>query len=511
MKVFPHGKGAGAGPVHYLLRRDYPGRDDAPPAVLRGDPELTVQLIDSQPRTWKFTAGVLSWAPGEEISDEKERRVMDDFERVAFAGLEPDQYNILWVRHVHAEHHELHFVIPRMELSTGKALNPCPPGWQKDFDVFRDLYNWREGWARPDDPTRARAYKPSHTDLNRARRIRWGQATQDDKQDDPRKLINEFISQRIESGLVTNREELVQALHEVGLKTPRMGKNYLTVLEPDSGTRFRMKGGIYCEHWRVEQQAQGQDSARPGGAGVDSTARVRELATELEQVIARRAEYNRSRYRSQNREPGQSHCHTASRADRPNDNVAQVSSQDLAANHGARILPAYGPDSGNMGTEFDYERTYHQSMATDQSTPSKKETVEGDSFKLGKTNMGDSASAKRRQPLHSSASKGDNSRRVEFQKSQSAQAGVSNEYDRAGTPPSGWPEEARTRVSRDQRNVRQTIEYDGRGTTVTGTTHTAAQRVLQKLGAAVRAIERVIAQREVDKQLRDAKGQDLGL
>ena len=53
---------------------------------------------------------------------------MDGFERVAFAGLEPDRYSILWVRHQHAGHHELHFVTPRMELVSGKSLNIHPPG-----------------------------------------------------------------------------------------------------------------------------------------------------------------------------------------------------------------------------------------------------------------------------------------------------------------------------------------------------------------------------------------------
>ncbi len=149
MKVFPHGKGAGSGPVNYLIRTDYPGRDENPPEVLRGDPETTRELIDSQDRTWKFTAGVLSSAPGDEVTPDKEKELMDSFESVAFAGLQSDQYDILWVRHTHADHHELHFVIPRMELHSGKAYNPCPPGWQKDFDVFRDLFNWREGWVIP--------------------------------------------------------------------------------------------------------------------------------------------------------------------------------------------------------------------------------------------------------------------------------------------------------------------------------------------------------------------------
>jgi hypothetical protein len=289
MKVFPHGKGGGAGPVNYLIRMDYPGRDEEPPQVLRGDPDITRQLIDAQDRTWKFTAGVLSWAPGEEVTPEQERSVMDDFEAVAFAGLEPDQYDVLWVRHNHAGHHELHFVIPRTELHTGKAFNPCPPGWQRDFDVMRDLHNWREGWARPDDPERARAYKPAHTDLANARDLRWGKKTKAELGDDPRRLIHEYLIQRIEAGLVENRSDVVQSLHEAGLETSRHGMNYITVVDPDSGARIRMKGGIYCEHWRVEQQAQGPNQAGPAETGADRQKRVRRLAAELERVIEKRA------------------------------------------------------------------------------------------------------------------------------------------------------------------------------------------------------------------------------
>lgn len=167
MKVFPHGTGEGDKPSRYLVRPDYPGRDTAPPQVLRGDPAMTRALIDSIERRWKFTSGVLSWHPDEKISEAQEEEVMDAFERVAFAGLEPDQRNILWVRHTHAGHHELHFLIPRLELSSGKDFNACPPGWHKGFDVFRDLFNWREGWARPDDPARARDELPKRPTCSR--------------------------------------------------------------------------------------------------------------------------------------------------------------------------------------------------------------------------------------------------------------------------------------------------------------------------------------------------------
>jgi hypothetical protein len=88
MKVFPRGQGNGDQPTRYLVRPDYPGRREAPPEILRGDPDVTRDLIDSIDRKWKFTAGVLSWHPDDTVTPEQEERVMDDFESVAFAGLE---------------------------------------------------------------------------------------------------------------------------------------------------------------------------------------------------------------------------------------------------------------------------------------------------------------------------------------------------------------------------------------------------------------------------------------
>ena len=211
MKVFPHGRGNGSAPTRYLVRPDYPGRDAHPPEVLRGDVERTRALIDSLDTTWRFTAGVLSWHPEDTVTPEQEQRVMDDFEAVAFAGLEEDQRAILWVRHSHAGHHELHFVIPRVELSSGRAFNPCPPGWQKDFDVFRDLHNIREGWARPDDPQRARLCTPDHADLHAARLLRWGRKPGRNQREENRQAVHDYVLTLLEQGKIRTREDISAA------------------------------------------------------------------------------------------------------------------------------------------------------------------------------------------------------------------------------------------------------------------------------------------------------------
>src|SRR5687767_15974239 len=120
-----HGQGSARGAIRYFTSERNPDGTarTPPPVVLRGDPELIGQLIDALPFKHKYTSGVLSFAPGEVINPEMEERIMDEFEKVAFAGLDRDQYAILWVRHSHAGHEELNFLIPRVELSTGKSLN----------------------------------------------------------------------------------------------------------------------------------------------------------------------------------------------------------------------------------------------------------------------------------------------------------------------------------------------------------------------------------------------------
>ena len=319
MKVFPHGQGGGDGPTHYLVRPDYPSRDELPPEVLRGDVDTTRDLIDSLDTKWKFTAGVLSWHPDDAVTPEQEQRVMDDFEQMAFAGLEPDQRNILWVRHSHAGHHELHFTIPRVELSTGKAFNPCPPGWQKHFDVFRDLHNHREGWARPDDPARARLHTPEHADLHNARLLRWGKTPSKDDRAAAKDAVHEYMRANIEQGLVRNRADVLQALAGAGLEINRAGKDYITVKDPESGEKLRLKGGIYAEHWKLElpgRAHQGQDrTGRPGDREPDPET-VRHLESEFARIVEKRAGYNRGRYPAPAHQLGAEHDFTLPDAER---------------------------------------------------------------------------------------------------------------------------------------------------------------------------------------------------
>ncbi|HZC00683.1 MAG TPA: relaxase/mobilization nuclease domain-containing protein [Gammaproteobacteria bacterium] len=271
-----------------------------PPDVLGGDPVLIRWMIDSLPFKHRYTSGVLSFAPGEIITPAMEKAIMDGFERVAFAGLQPDQYSILWVRHQHAGHHELHFVTPRVELVTGKSLNIAPPGRRTMFDVFRSMINARYGLADPEDVRRARDVSlPNHIARLKADGARKGKALQQDI----RKAITERVKQEVAAGRISDQDGVVRFLKGEGFTLNRQGKDYISVIEPSGSTKIRLKGVLYSQApFDAVRANLGQiepiyDAPDPVKASV--------LADQLEGMVAARAEYHRNRYGTRPEQGGQ--------------------------------------------------------------------------------------------------------------------------------------------------------------------------------------------------------------
>jgi len=212
---------------------------------------------------------------------------MDDFERLAFAGLKRDQYDISWVRHSHTSggRVELHFLTPRTELSSGKAFNIAPPGWERSYAPLRDAYNYEYGWARPDDPARART-------------LQW--TPERAERGDAREAITAYLESAIITGQINDRDGIVSALTEAGYETPRLGKNYITALNPETGERWRLKGRIYEKDWTRDKEldrttARDGQAAEGGDRGGDPR-RAANARERLEAVIQRRARWVEARY-----------------------------------------------------------------------------------------------------------------------------------------------------------------------------------------------------------------------
>ncbi|RWR47219.1 mobilization relaxase [Sinirhodobacter ferrireducens] len=304
IKFFPNGKGTGAGPVGYLVAREVlaydenrdliRGDDGQPltvirtplPEVLRGDPGRTEALIDACPHDWSYRAGVIAFTAEDAPSEADQQQVMDRFEELAFAGLDPDRYDMLWVRHSHEGRVELHFCTPRMELESGKSLNIAPPGYERAFDSLRDLMNETHGWTDPMDASHAQEVRRVQERPDRA---------------EGREGLQRWILDQISVGLIEDRAQMAAALTEAGFELPRQGKDYITVKDPETGERWRLKGEIFHEDWQAGPDAPEREAERGAGHDPGGSRRLDAVSTDALQAgfaehCDRRARYNRERY-----------------------------------------------------------------------------------------------------------------------------------------------------------------------------------------------------------------------
>ena len=251
VKFLARGTGSAGAAVGYLLgERDAAGKPREGVEVLRGNPDMVAAVADTLAFEHKYTSGVIAWAPEDRPTDEQIEAVLDAFEKTAWAGLEPDRY--AWAAVLHRERGggaHVHVLAARCDLETGRGLNIAPPGWAKTFGPLRDAFNHEHGWARPDDPARARVQQPGHRAYVEAAQLRAGLGLEAS----PRDLIRDYLLQRVEHGTVQNRADVVGALREAGLAVPRQGKDYLTALDPETGDRWRLKGELYGENFDRER------------------------------------------------------------------------------------------------------------------------------------------------------------------------------------------------------------------------------------------------------------------
>ena len=308
VKFFARGKGEGRGPVEYITRKNYPGTNKLrypAPFVIKGNPVITRRLIDSVEFKHKYNSGVLSFAPEDAPTDKQIEAVIDSFERYAFAGLDKDAYNTLWVKHTHTgdnrvELHfvtprvELHFVTPRVELYTGKSLNIAPPGWHGYFKPWQTSWNIEQGWARPDEPSRKRTVEPGYMALINAERVAKGL----EPIADTRQLLTEYVLERVAAGLIGDRHDIIDLFkEELGLEITRAGSDYITVLDPKTDSRYRLKGKLYEREFRPEPEITAEVRQRASGNSGVNAKELLEVTERIESNYQSRAEYHRERYK----------------------------------------------------------------------------------------------------------------------------------------------------------------------------------------------------------------------
>ena len=306
IKFLPYGTGDPQKAVSYLLSlHDHNGVVRPEVRVLRGNPKLVAEVAKTLSFVHRYTSGVVSWHVDDDPSDEEVQAVLDDFERVAFAGMEPDQYSsaAIW----HGGH--VHIIAARVELRTGLSHNMAPPGRQKAFDHLRDYWNHTKGWARPDDPNRARQVQPGpmlKANLAAVRKVEADELLSAfevepdlNRYEQRRAAVIAWIQGRVLAGVINTREDVISSMAHIGTLN-RIGKDYLSIRLSSDEKPIRLKGTMFDE--RFDANAIRAASKAPinvvgcGRAEPDHvTAAV--AKANFDEAIGRRATYNHGRYK----------------------------------------------------------------------------------------------------------------------------------------------------------------------------------------------------------------------
>lgn len=285
---FRHGTGLSKGCLDYLLGED---RERDYVEVLAGDVELTAQLIDSSPFTKKYTSGCLSFYE-HDLSDQDKQKIMQDFERCLFPGLDQDQYQILWVQHQDKVNQEtgetrleLNFVIPNVELSTGKRLQPFYAPVDLDrVDLFKKIINAEYELYDPDDPN------------NQQLLINKKNLPQDIK--DFKEQLHQRICQAVIDGKVADRQTLVEWLESNEVKVTRQSKQSISIENPyeDAKRPIRLNGEMYEQGFSATGEYRQEIQQRIAEYRGTTGERYRANVTDYQRQLEHKSQYLIERY-----------------------------------------------------------------------------------------------------------------------------------------------------------------------------------------------------------------------
>jgi len=246
------GGGSAAATIDYLLGED---RDRFGAVLLSGDPDLTQRLADNLDFQNRYTVGVLSF---EEVNLEEQQKqeIMQSFEETLLAGLERDQYDITWIEHTDKGRLELNFVIPNVELSTGKRLQPYFDQADRPLvENWKQVTNFDYGLSDPHAPDKAQAIKTLNSQ-NLPENIK-----------EIKQQIGTAIAEQISNGNIQNRQDVVNTLENAGFEITRQTERSISIKNPDGKRNIRLEGVIYENRQFDKQLAEehsraGQDYQR---------------------------------------------------------------------------------------------------------------------------------------------------------------------------------------------------------------------------------------------------------
>ena len=282
VKILGNKGGGSAGAViDYMLGKDK-DRDGA--ILLSGDPDLTARIADNLDFQNRYTVGVLSFEESN-LEQRQKEKIMQSFEDTLLAGLERDQYDITWIEHQDKGRLELNFIIPNVELSTGKRLQPYFDQADRPLvENWKQVTNFEHGLSDPHAPDKAQAIKVLNSQ-------NLPESVKEIKQQ-----IGTVIAEQISKGNIQNRQDVVNTLESAGFDITRQTDKSISIKNPDGKRNIRLEGVIYenrrfGEEFRAEHSRTGQEYQET------SRERYQTALGKLQRLTTKKLETNREHFR----------------------------------------------------------------------------------------------------------------------------------------------------------------------------------------------------------------------
>lgn len=282
VKMFKRGAGGGSGPVNYLLGKE---RNREGATLLRGDPDQIKALIDSSKYAQKYTSGVLSFEE-KDIPEATKQRLMDSFERALLPALDKDQYSVLWVEHRDKGRLELNFVVPNLELQTGKRLQVYFHAQDRyrmrDWQTIQNIEN---GFKDPDDPLKRQLITlPNNLPENRK---------------EAQLAITHGLKELVDIGEINSRSDVVKALTDAGFTVARETKSSISIAAPDGGKNIRLTGALYEREFSLGHGASLESEITREGAAYRESRfeRLSRARASFGEGFRRKYDHNQQRYK----------------------------------------------------------------------------------------------------------------------------------------------------------------------------------------------------------------------
>ncbi len=291
---FEHGTGGASGPLDYFLGKN---RDREHAKILLGDVNEVAELIDCSPYEKRYTSGCLSFYESDLNEDDK-AQIMRDFEKTLFPGLTPGNYRILWVEHrdkINEEtgerRLELNFLIPNIEIESGKRLQPFFAKADLDrVDAFKKIVNYEHDLFDPDDPINRRSFKIAQNLPKESKEFKA--------------QVHDEITLAICDDLIYDRKSLLNWCETVGFEVTKITKKQISIKNLETGRPEVFKGEFYEQNFRNTAKSTELKAEASGRYRQRAEKRYQTCLERHEKLCEAKSKYHLERHGDGNRESG---------------------------------------------------------------------------------------------------------------------------------------------------------------------------------------------------------------